>query len=589
MLEAGTVLQQRYRIQKQIGQGGMGAVYVATDERFGSTVAIKETFFSDAGFGKAFEREARLLNNLRHPALPRVSDHFSDQHGQFLVMEYIAGQDMSEMMEREGKAFPVSDVLGWASQLLDALDFLHTQETPVIHRDIKPQNLKLTPRGQVILLDFGLAKGNPTDAQHQTAAKSVFGYSRNYASIEQIQGTGTDPRSDIYSLGATIYHLMTGFPPADALTRAMQVLNGDKDPLKPANLVNPEISAGVADVLQRAMALNSNQRPSSALAMQAMLADSEKTAVGGFGESSAAVGILHQDTKIVTGMPGGETQQASIQTGVLPVADSVSYADQTAVSPLNFHEDETSLRDGKRNENWNIQIPVAAATKQIPSSAKAAKTGGSKRGLAFGLTAFGGVAIALGGFFVFRSPRTTENVGNSNVPIQKNIVSDNTSPVLPAANNVAGGENLSVESPTNANSNQIAVKKETAEKSDVKTVVESQKPPADAKDAAKDPPKPAKPPESDPKVAMDDGEGTKIYENGKIVSSDGTIVHPNGKITQNGKVIVGPNPRIQRPQDAKPPVLTPEQMQNLTPQQRRRLRQMIENQKRRENIPQPPQ
>ncbi|NJM54461.1 MAG: serine/threonine protein kinase, partial [Blastocatellia bacterium] len=159
--------------------------------------------------------------------------------------------------EKKNGAFPLNDVLNWADQLLDALDFLHTQETPVVHRDIKPQNLKLTPRGQIILLDFGLAKGNPTDAQHQTAAKSVFGYSRNYASIEQIQGTGTDPRSDLYSLGATLYHLLTGTPPVDALTRAMQVLNGDQDPLIPANIAHSQVPAGVAEVLQRAMDLNS--------------------------------------------------------------------------------------------------------------------------------------------------------------------------------------------------------------------------------------------------------------------------------------------------------------------------------------------
>src|SRR5215216_6726980 len=99
MIEAGTVLQNRYRIDKKIGQGGMGAVFVATDERFGSVVAIKETFFTDEGYRKAFEREARLLNNLRHPALPRVSDHFIDENGQFLVMEYIAGNDLSEKLE----------------------------------------------------------------------------------------------------------------------------------------------------------------------------------------------------------------------------------------------------------------------------------------------------------------------------------------------------------------------------------------------------------------------------------------------------------------------------------------------------------
>lgn len=107
MIELGTILQNRYRIEKQIGQGGMGQVYVATDERFKSTVAIKETIFQDAALRKAFEREARLLNSLKHVALPRVSDHFNEKDGQFLVMEYIAGEDLAEMMERNGAAFPL--------------------------------------------------------------------------------------------------------------------------------------------------------------------------------------------------------------------------------------------------------------------------------------------------------------------------------------------------------------------------------------------------------------------------------------------------------------------------------------------------
>src|SRR6185369_11374744 len=231
MIETGKILQQRYRIDKQIGQGGMGAVYVATDERFGSVVAIKETLLMDESYRKASEREARLLNSLKHQALPRVTDHFLEDNGQFLVMEFIPGEDLGHVLERDAKPFPVDKVLNWADQLLDALEYLHTQTVPVIHRDIKPQNLKLTPRGQIILLDFGLAKGNPTDAGHQTAAKSIFGYSRSYASLEQIQGTGTDPRSDLYSLAATLYHLLTGTPPEDALTRAMAVLSGNIDPL----------------------------------------------------------------------------------------------------------------------------------------------------------------------------------------------------------------------------------------------------------------------------------------------------------------------------------------------------------------------
>ena len=164
MIAPDTLLQNRYLVQKQIGQGGMGAVYMATDQRFGSTVALKETFFNDPNLLKAFEREARLLNHLRHPALPRVSDHFTEEDGQFLVMEFIPGADLSEMLKEKSAPFPASDVLEWADQLLDALEYLHTHEPPVIHRDIKPQNLKLTSRRHIVLLDFGLAKGTPVQA-----------------------------------------------------------------------------------------------------------------------------------------------------------------------------------------------------------------------------------------------------------------------------------------------------------------------------------------------------------------------------------------------------------------------------------------
>ena len=278
MIEAGRVLQQRYHVERQIGQGGMGAVYVATDERFGSTVAIKETLCMDDNFRKAIEREARLLNSLKHNSLPRVTDHFEEDNILFIVMEYIPGDDVAVMLENGRGAFALDKVLQWADQLLDALDYLHNQELPVIHRDIKPQNLKINSRGEMILLDFGLAKGNPADSGHQTAAKSIFGYSRNYASLEQIQGTGTDPRSDLYSLAATLYHMLTGIPPEDALTRAMSVLSKKPDPMLPANVANPEVPRGVAALLHQALDLNAGERPPTARRFQEMLREHEKYA-----------------------------------------------------------------------------------------------------------------------------------------------------------------------------------------------------------------------------------------------------------------------------------------------------------------------
>ena len=324
MIEEGTILQKRYRVEKQIGQGGMGAVYVATDERFGSTVAIKETLFTDKHYQKAFKREARLLNSLKHSALPKVSDHFVEDNGQYIVMEYIGGDDLFEEMEKKGTAFQYEDVLNWTHQLLDALEYLHGQENPVIHRDIKPQNLKLTSEGNIILLDFGLAKGNPTDANHKTAANSIFGYSPNYASLEQIQGTGTDPRSDFYSLAATMYHLLVGKPPADALTRVMLVLNEEKDPLQPVHKVYEHIPEGFSQLLQRTMSLNANMRPQTTSEMREMLVEIKE--IGSFTAPITTptkpheTNLFSQDTKVMSGEPEAENiSKTERKTEVLPV------------------------------------------------------------------------------------------------------------------------------------------------------------------------------------------------------------------------------------------------------------------------------
>src|SRR4029453_3347664 len=223
-----------------------------------------ETLFADERLRKQFEREARLLARLHHPALPRVSDHFSEGDGQFLIMQYIPGDDLSEMMAKRQGPFPASQVLSWADQLLDALDYLHTQEPQIIHGDINPQNLKLTARGQIILLYFGLSKRQGGDIPRVTTAASIFGYTPNYAPLEQIQGLGTDLRSDLYSLAATIYHLLTGGKPPDALSRAAALVNGQPDPLIPATDLNPSVGAEVSNVLKQAMAQNRDQRFSSA-------------------------------------------------------------------------------------------------------------------------------------------------------------------------------------------------------------------------------------------------------------------------------------------------------------------------------------
>src|ERR1044072_3339278 len=225
-LAANSLLQNRYLIIHHIGKGGMGEVYLAVDQRLGNPVALKRTVFrDDAMMWDAFEREARILARLRHSVLPKVSDHFSEKEEQYLVMKYSSGDDLSKGLEAAKKPFPLQWVLYWADELLDALSYLHTHEPPIVHRDIKPQNLKLTNENHVVLLDFGLAKNSVAKkAQVSSSGGSLVGYTPNYAPIEQIRGAGTNPRSDIYSLSATLYQLMTGTIPMDALKRAARAI-----------------------------------------------------------------------------------------------------------------------------------------------------------------------------------------------------------------------------------------------------------------------------------------------------------------------------------------------------------------------------
>ncbi len=264
VLTSGDVLQGRYRIVRQLGRGGMGAVYEAIDERLDTTVALKEAFSVDDRLRRQFEQEARLLARLHHPALPRVSDYFTEGDRAFLVMQFISGADLAEIIATQPGPFPRNQVIAWADQLLDALVYLHTRDRQIIHRDIKPHNLKLAANGQIALLDFGLAKAESADVSAANSSNSIFGYTRRYSPLEQIQDQGTSPRSDIYALGATLYHLLTGVKPPDALARAAALTKSQSDPLQPANEIYPAVGPETAVILCRAMALEPEDRFQSA-------------------------------------------------------------------------------------------------------------------------------------------------------------------------------------------------------------------------------------------------------------------------------------------------------------------------------------
>lgn len=268
-LAPNTLVHNRYHVDRLIGQGGMGAVYKATDERLGHTVALKQMLVSDTNMSKAFEREAKILAGLRHAGLPKVTDYFTYNNEKFLVMEFIEGKDLGEMLEQRGTPFPADEVMGWAEQVLQTLEYLHRQNPPVIHRDIKPQNIKQTTDGQIVLLDFGLAKNI---AGQQPGAKqpvSVIGYTAEYAPLEQIQGGTVGAQSDLYALAATLYHLLTGTPPPGSLQRTGSVMNNMPDPLQPAHEVNPLVPTAISAILERALSLQIDKRFATATDMLA--------------------------------------------------------------------------------------------------------------------------------------------------------------------------------------------------------------------------------------------------------------------------------------------------------------------------------
>jgi len=253
-LTPGQLLNNRYCIQTQLGQGGMGAVFLAMDTALEHPVAIKVNRNPAVESPAQFMREARLLANLRHPNLPRVIDTFQIDRVQYLVMDYIPGDDLSLRIEREGPQ-PPEQVLRWAEQLGSALTYLHSQNPAVIHRDIKPANLKLSADGEVILVDFGIAK--VTDAS-QAVTNNASGYTPGFAPPEQYAGTRTGPYSDQYAFAATLYVLFTGQQPADSVQRAL-----GKAVLIPPAEINPSIPKTINDALLHALAVRPDERYAS--------------------------------------------------------------------------------------------------------------------------------------------------------------------------------------------------------------------------------------------------------------------------------------------------------------------------------------
>lgn len=251
LLSTGQVLNQRYRVVKLLGQGGFGAVYRVWDVNFQIPCALKENFETSPESQRQFQREAQMLHTLRHPNLPLVKDYFIiPGQGQYLVMDYVAGEDLQELLTRNKKPFPESHVINWLLQVCEALIYLHSQVPQVIHRDIKPANIKIsggseTDPGKAVLVDFGIAKvfqpGSPTTQ----GARAV---SPGFAPFEQYGHAPTDARTDLYALGATAYALLTAQIPTESIARVA----GTELP-KPRQ-INPVLSQDMETIILKCMA-----------------------------------------------------------------------------------------------------------------------------------------------------------------------------------------------------------------------------------------------------------------------------------------------------------------------------------------------
>ena len=260
----GQTIHNRYRIVKLVGQGGFGAVYRAWDTALEQPVALKENTLDGGNTQRQFEREAKLLAGLRHPNLPRVSDHFIiPGQGQYLVMDFVEGKSLATLLRERGAPFTEADAVKWVRQVSDALAYLHSRTPPVIHRDIKPDNIIIAPDGRAMLVDFGISKIFDESKGTTTGARAV---THGYSPLEQYGRGKTDARSDVYSLGATLYTLLTGLVPPDA----PDLVNGTET-LLPPHQANPALSETTSAAILAAMAPSISQRLGSAAGFEQLL------------------------------------------------------------------------------------------------------------------------------------------------------------------------------------------------------------------------------------------------------------------------------------------------------------------------------
>jgi len=328
----------------------MGSVYRAYDENLQVDVAVKENLFLSDEYAKQFQLEASILAGLRQPNLPRVGDHFiMPGQGQYLVMDYIDGEDLRQRIERLN-CLPEREVVLIGAVICDALTYLHTRPMAIIHRDIKPGNLKITPEGEIYLVDFGLAKLMQDSQATTTGARAM---TPGYSPPEQYGIARTDSRSDIYSLGATLYAALTGIIPEDGLARAT-----GKAQLTPPTQLQPKISRRLSAVIEKALAVEQCDRYQTAEEFkQALL-------------RAAEISNLPQGKILISPPPSGTISETG-ETSDLLLEKRADNHNQ--VQPVSHHSEPVSSRPEKNSWWWvalMVLVVIAIGALLLLGSAK---------------------------------------------------------------------------------------------------------------------------------------------------------------------------------------------------------------------------
>jgi len=304
-----TLLGGRYQLEALIGQGGMGAVYKASDTRMNNrAIAIKE--MSRAGLSPAqiqeaeaaFEREAEILIKLQHPNLPHIYDHFTEGERSYLAMDFIEGQTLEEYLEKAGgSVLPLERVLAWGEELCEVLDYLHTRQPPIVFRDLKPSNVMISEREHVFLIDFGIARVFKPGQSHDTVALGSPGF----AAPEQYGKAQSSPRSDIYSLGALLHNLLTGVDPSE-------------QPFffRPASQLNPTVSPTLTQLLHQMLEMQAEKRPESVQDVLKVLHQVELQRVSNsYSQPLPTVSAAQASARATTGMAAASNASAAGATG----------------------------------------------------------------------------------------------------------------------------------------------------------------------------------------------------------------------------------------------------------------------------------